>query len=228
LLSAISHDLRTPLATIIGSASTLVEDSGQLQFQDKLELGQAILGEAERMSSLVNNILEMARLDAGVLDLNKQWHPIEEIIGTVLTLMQKQLVDRQVKVKLPSGIPMLFADSVMIEQVLINLLENAVRYTPIGTGLEITADTSGHAVKISVSDHGPGIPKGQEERLFEKFYQTRHETAQSGVGLGLAICRAIIEVHGGKICAQNRKEGGAEFVFVLPVDHEPPLMEPEE
>ncbi len=225
LLSAISHDLRTPLATIIGSASTLAEDDGHLQARDKLDLSRAIVDEAERMSNLVNNILDMARLDAGVLDLNKQWHPLEEIIGTVLTIMQKQLTGRPVKVKLPPGIPMLFADSVMIEQVLINLLENAVRYTPPGSALEITAETNERSVTITVADNGPGIPKGQEERLFEKFYQTRHEAAQSGVGLGLAICRAIIEVHGGSISARNRPGGGAEFSFVLPHDQPPPVLE---
>lgn len=228
LLSAISHDLRTPLATIIGSASALVEDHGQLQLQDKLVLGRGILDEAERMSNLVNNILDMARLEAGVLELNKQWYPLEEIIGTVLNLLHHQLNGREVKVKLPKGIPMILADSVMIEQVLINLLENAVRYTPAGSQLEIYAKTNESSVEIAIADHGPGIPKGQEDRLFEKFYQTRHETAQSGVGLGLAICRAIIEVHGGRIYAQNRPEGGAVFIFTLPLDHAPPTVEAEE
>ncbi len=227
LLSAISHDLRTPLSTIIGSASTLAEDNGHLQPQDQLDLSRAIIDEAERMSNLVNNILDMAKLDSGALELNKQWHPVEEIIGTVLTLMQKQLVGRPVKVSLSPGMPMVFADSVMIEQVLINLLENAARYTPPGTGLEIIADLSPQAVTISVADHGPGIPKGKEERLFEKFYQTRHESAQSGVGLGLAICRAIVEFHGGKIYAQNRQGGGALFTFVLPIEQLPPTIEPE-
>ncbi|MDD4915962.1 MAG: sensor histidine kinase KdpD [Methylococcales bacterium] len=225
LLSAISHDLRTPLATIIGSASTLAENNGQLPPPDRLDLCRAIIDEAERMSSLINNILDMARLDAGALELNRQWHPVEEIIGTVLTLLQKKLADRQVRVNLPPGIPMLYADSVMIEQVLINLLENAARYTPPGSPLEINTEVAKRAVKITVADHGPGIPKGQEERLFEKFYQTRHEAAQSGVGLGLAICRAIVQVHGGKIYARNRQTGGAEFTFVLPIDQPPPVIE---
>jgi two-component system sensor histidine kinase KdpD len=225
LLSAISHDLRTPLATIIGSASTLAEDDGHLQLQDKLDLSRAIVDEAERMSSLVNNILDMARLDAGVLELKKEWHPVEEIIGTALTLLQKPLQGRPVQVKLPPGIPMVYADAVMLEQVIINLLENALRYTPAGSPLEITAEASEQAVSIAVADHGPGIPPGQEERLFEKFYQTRHESAQSGVGLGLAICRAIIKVHGGNIHARNRDEGGAEFIFVLPVDQPAPVLE---
>jgi two-component system sensor histidine kinase KdpD len=228
LLSAISHDLRTPLATIIGSASTLLEGEGRLQTQDKLDLSRVIVDEAERMSNLINNILDMARLDAGVVELNKQWHPVEEIIGTVLTRLQKHLLDRAVKVKLPAGIPMIFVDAVMIEQVLINLLENAIRYTPEGSDLEITADMTETAVEIKVADHGAGIPKGREDNLFEKFYQARHEAAQSGVGLGLAICRAIIEAHGGKIYAQNRLGGGAVFTFILPIDQSPPVMELEE
>jgi len=228
LLSAISHDLRTPLATIIGSASVIVQDNGELKPQDRLELGQGIVDEAERMSNLVNNILDMARLEAGVMELNKQWHPLEEIIGTVLTRLHKPLNGRPVKVKLPDGIPIVLVDAVMIEQVLINLLENALRYTPAGSGLEITAETNDAGMEIAVADHGPGIPKGQEERLFEKFYQARHETAQSGVGLGLAICRAIVEVHGGRIAAHNRTEGGAVFVITLPLDQAPPTLEPEE
>ena len=228
LLSAISHDLRTPLATIIGSASAIVQDKGELKPQDRLALGQGIVDEAERMSNLVNNILDMARLEAGVLELNKQWYPLEEIIGTVLTVLHKQLADRVVKVKLPQGIPMILVDAVMIEQVLINLLENASRYTPPGSELEIVADIRESEVEIAVADHGPGIPKGLEERLFEKFYQTRHETAQSGVGLGLAICRAIVEVHGGSIFARNRAEGGAVFVITLPLDQTPPSVEQEE
>jgi two-component system sensor histidine kinase KdpD len=228
LLSAISHDLRTPLATIIGSASTLVEGEHHLQPEDKAELSRAIIEEAERMSNLVNNILDMARLDAGAVELNKQWHPVEEIIGTVLTRLQKHLSDRPVKVKMPPGMPMIFADAVLIEQVLINLLENAARYTPAGSDLEISVETRPDAVEIAVADRGPGIPKGREDRLFEKFYQTRHEAAQSGVGLGLAICRAIVEVHGGSIRAQNRPGGGAVFTFALPIDQPPPVMEPEE
>jgi two-component system sensor histidine kinase KdpD len=187
-----------------------------------------IVDEAERMSNLINNILDMARLDAGVVELNKQWHPLEEIIGTVLTRLHKHLEGRPVKVKLPEGIPMVFVDAVMIEQVLINLLENAVRYTPEGSQLDITAEMSTHAVEIAVADYGAGIPKGREEHLFEKFYQARHEAAQSGVGLGLAICRAIVEAHGGRINAQNRPEGGAVFTFVLPINQSPPVMELEE
>jgi two-component system sensor histidine kinase KdpD len=227
LLSSISHDLRTPLATIVGSASTLVEESNTLQEADKLELSRAIYDEAQRMSSLINNILDMARLDAGAVELNKQWYPMEEIVGVVLTRLQKRLAERTVTVKLPAGIPLIYVDAVMIEQVLINLLENALRYTPAGSALEILAEVMTGGVEISVADHGVGIPTGSEKKLFEKFYQLKHEAAQSGVGLGLAICRAIVEAHGGKIQVHNRSTGGAIFSFFIPLDEQPPVLEEE-
>jgi two-component system sensor histidine kinase KdpD len=228
LLSSISHDLRTPLATIVGSASALVEEDNALKAEDKLELSRAIYDEAQRMSSLVNNILDMARFDAGAVALNKQWYPLDEIIGTVLTRLQKRLGGRPISVKLPPGIPMIYVDAVMMEQVIMNLLENTLRYTPEGSPVEIMAEVSSDAVEFSVADRGPGIPEGSESHLFEKFYRVRHEAAQSGVGLGLAICKAIVEAHGGNIQAQNRLTGGAIFSFMIPLDHEPPLMGPEE
>jgi two-component system sensor histidine kinase KdpD len=180
------------------------------------------------MSNLVNNILDMARLDAGAVQLNKQWYPLDEIIGVVLTRLQKRLEDRLVTVKLPTGIPLVYVDAVMIEQVLINLLENAIRYTPAGSPLEIFAETTQAGMEISVVDHGSGIPKGSENKLFEKFYRVQREAAQSGVGLGLTICRAIIEAHGGSIQAQNGATGGAVFLIIIPVEHTPPVMEQEE
>jgi two-component system, OmpR family, sensor histidine kinase KdpD len=224
LLSSISHDLRTPLATIVGSASALVDEDANISRQDKLELSHAIYAEALRMSNLVNNILDMARLDAGVVELNKQWHPVEEIVGTVLTRLHKHLESRPVKVSLPPGLPMIYADSVMIEQVLINLLENALRYTPDRSALEIIVETSSEAVYISLADRGPGLPPGQENRLFEKFTRARHEAAQSGVGLGLAICRAIAAAHGGAMTASNRPNGGAIFTLQLPLEQAPPAL----
>ena len=225
LLSSISHDLRTPLATIVGSASTLVEEDGTLADKEKHDLSCAIYDEAQRMSSLINNILDMARLDAGAIQLNKEWYPLEEIIGVVLNRLQKHLEDRQVTVKLPVGIPLIFVDTVMIEQVLMNLLENALRYTPEKSPISITAESHLSAMKISVADKGVGIPKGSEDKLFEKFYRVKNEAAQSGVGLGLAICRAIIEAHGGTISAKNLLTGGAVFSFVIPVDKAAPVLE---
>ena len=176
------------------------------------------------MSSLVNNILEMARLDAGAVELNKQWYPLDEIIGIVLTRLQKRLADRQVSVKLPPGIAMVFVDAVMIEQVLVNLLENALRYTPDGSPLDIMATSAAGTVDIAVADQGFGLPPGDENKVFEKFYRVRKEAAQSGVGLGLAICKAIIEAHGGCIRASNRPSGGALFLFSIPQPDTPPTL----
>lgn len=228
LLSSISHDLRTPLATIVGSASTLAEGDDALGPEDRQELSRAIFDEALRMSSLVNNILDMARLDAGMVQLNRQWYPLDEIIGSVLTRLQRRLEGRPVSVKLPPGSPLVHVDSVMIEQVLVNLLENAARYTPEGSPIEISAEVGSLTVSISVADRGRGIPKGQEDLLFEKFYRVQGERAQSGVGLGLAICRAIVEAHGGHISAKNRAIGGALFSFVVPFEQSPPSVDFEE
>jgi two-component system, OmpR family, sensor histidine kinase KdpD len=227
LLSAISHDLRTPLATIIGSATALTEDQGCLQDEDKFDLGKAIVDEAERMSTLINNILDMARLDSGVIRLNKQWHPLEEIIGPVLGRLEKQLSGHSVKVNVPLGVALIYADGVLLEQVLTNLLENAIRYTPPDSRITITGEIFSDEARIAVADNGPGLPPGQEGQLFEKFYRVQSEGAQSGVGLGLAICKAIIEGHGGKISARTLPEGGACFEFMLPIKGQPPAIQDE-
>jgi two-component system, OmpR family, sensor histidine kinase KdpD len=227
LLSAISHDLRTPLSSIVGASSSLVEDAGRLDPRAQRELAQTIYDEAQRMATLANNILDMARLDTGAIQLNRDWVPVEEIVGGVLTRLQRRVEGRPVDVRLPRDLPMVKVDAVMIEQVLANLLENAVKYTPAGSVLEIEATAAPGEVVVSVADRGPGIPQGLEERLFDKFYRAVPERAQSGVGLGLTICRAIVEAHRGRIWAENRPGGGAAFRFALPLDETPPELAPE-
>lgn len=222
LLSAISHDLRTPLASIVGAASTLVEEDAHLTPLDRQELNLTIYDEALRMSNLANNILDMARLDGGQASLNRQWYPLDEIIGGALTRMHKQLEWRVVNTKLPDGLCLVRLDAVLIEQVLINLLENACKYTPQGSPIDIIAEFSAHMLKVTVADLGPGIPAGAEEKLFDKFYRVHREGTQSGVGLGLAICKAIVIAHGGVIGACNRQDGGAQFFFLLPLDEASP------
>ena len=224
LLSAISHDLRTPLASIVGSASTLVEEDALLTTLDRQELSLTIYDEALRMSNLANNILDMARIEGGQASLNRQWYPLDEIIGGALTRMLKRLKGRSVNTKLPNGLCMVCLDAVMIEQVLINLLENACKYTPVGSPIDITADLSTQMLKVTVADRGPGIPSGAEEKLFDKFYQVHREATQSGVGLGLAICKAIVIAHGGVMGASNRQGGGAQFFFLLPIDDAAPQV----
>ncbi len=224
LLSAISHDLRTPLASIVGAASTLVEEDVLLTALDRQELSLTIYDEALRMSNLANNILDMARIDGGQASLNRQWYPLDEIIGGALTRIHKRLKGRSVNTKLPDGLCMVRLDAVLIEQVLINLLENACKYTPAGSPIDITANFSAHMLKVTIADHGPGIPPGAEEKLFDKFYQVHREGTQSGVGLGLAICKAIVIAHGGVMGAMNRQGGGAQFFFLLPVDEAAPQV----
>jgi two-component system sensor histidine kinase KdpD len=225
LLSAISHDLRTPLASIVGAASTLVEQESKLSSADRQELSKAIYDEAQRMSNLANNILDMARLDAGKAPINRQWYPLDEIIGGALTRLQSKLAHRQVHSKRPDGLCMVRLDAVLIEQVLVNLLENACKYTPPESPIDIFAEISAHTLKITVADRGPGIPPGEEEKLFDKFYRLQREGMRSGVGLGLAICRAIVIAHGGVIGASNRDGGGALFFFILPIDEALPSID---
>jgi two-component system sensor histidine kinase KdpD len=227
LLSAISHDLRTPLAAIVGASSSLIRDDDKLDDHARRELGQAIYDEAIRMAGLANNLLDMARLQAGSIVLNRQWQPLEEVIGGALAGLTARLVNHSVTVKLPRDLPLVEIDSLLIERVFANLLENAVKYTPSGTAIEITAATEQRELVVTVADHGHGIPVGEEKRIFEKFHRVDSEGNQGGAGLGLAICRSIVEVHGGRIWVDNLSTGGAAFHFALPLT-EPPLIEQEE
>ena len=228
LLAGISHDLRTPLSTIVGAASSLAEEPERLSPDAQRELARTIYDEGQRMATLANNILDMARLDAGAVTLKLDWVPLEEIVGGVLTRLRARLERRPVRIDLPKDAPLVRLDAVLIEQVLVNLVENALKYTPAGTAIDISAKFVPDAVTVTVADEGPGIPPGLEEKLFDKFYRASPERAQSGVGLGLTICRAIVEAHGGTIRAENRSPHGAVFRFTLPRDEAPPALESED
>lgn len=218
LLSAISHDFRTPLATIIGSASTL-RDSGPERLDDsqRATLLDTLLHEAERMNRLIGNLLDLTKLSEGHVELRRDWFALDELIGAVLGRLQGLLARHPVTLRVPDDLPLLRGDEVMIEQVLTNLFENVARHTPPGTAAEFTARVTDESIEISLRDHGPGFPAGEETRVFEKFHQARPEGAQSGFGLGLAISKAIVEAHGGTISAANAPGGGAEFRFTLPL-----------
>jgi two-component system sensor histidine kinase KdpD len=220
LLSAISHDLRTPLASLVGLADTLDLTSPAPTAQQRL-ISQAIRASALRMSALVGNLLDMARLEAGAVQLNRQWQPLEEVVGSALLACEAQLAQRGVHVHLSPDLPLLHLDAVLIERVLANLLENAVKYTPEGSDIDIGAKPCSDHVMITMDDHGPGLPPGKEEAIFEKFERGNKESATPGVGLGLAICRAIVQAHGGAISGANRAGGGARFTITLPRGHPP-------
>jgi two-component system sensor histidine kinase KdpD len=223
LLSAISHDLRTPLAALVGLAESMALTQPPPTGQ-QAEIATSIREEALRMNSLVNNLLDMARLQSGAVKLNRQWQPLEEVVGSALNAVRMALAHHRVSVKLADDLPLLELDAVLIERVLSNLLENAAKYTPRGSMIEIGASQIGGDVDVWVADNGPGLPTGKEEEIFEKFARGQKESATPGVGLGLAICRAIVEAHGGKIHAENRQAGGARFVFSLPRG-KPPVVD---
>jgi two-component system sensor histidine kinase KdpD len=220
LLAALSHDLRTPLASVIGLAESLALTTPPLSAAQN-ESARAIADEARRMGALVNNLLEMARIESGDVKLRRHWLPFEEIVGTALKSAQAALARHPVTVDLPPDLPLVELDATLIERVLYNLLENAAKYTPDGTHIGIAAEVAGGNLLVTVSDEGPGIPAGAQELIFEKFTRGAHESSTPGVGLGLAISRAIVDAHHGAIHAANGPSGGARFSFTLPLGNAP-------
>jgi two-component system sensor histidine kinase KdpD len=221
LLSAISHDLRTPLTALVGLTDALEMLDAPLTSEQK-EIAVLLREKALKMSSQVSNLLDMARLQSGVVQLNKQWFLMEEAIGAAIKAVESASEGRHVTVTLPPDLPLLNFDAVLIERVFINLLENAYKYTPKNSSVSIGASVaSPQSVEIWVQDNGPGLPRGKEEDIFRKFERGNKEGAISGVGLGLTICRAIIEAHGGKITGKTMDGGGARFTFSLPRGNPP-------
>jgi two-component system, OmpR family, sensor histidine kinase KdpD len=226
LLAALSHDLRTPLTVLMGLAESLARSTPKLS-SEQLESAQAIQDEAHRMSTLVSNLLDMARIESGEVTLNLQWQPFEEVVGAALDAARGMLQRHSVVVQVPRDLPLVKFDAVLIERVLVNLFENVSKYTPPGSTVTLSAQVAGDELSVSVADDGPGLPAGQEEAVFQKFTRGERESSTPGVGLGLAICRAIIESHQGKITAAARAGGGAIFTFTLPLGLPPPALEPE-
>jgi two-component system sensor histidine kinase KdpD len=221
LLSSVSHDLRTPIGTVLGTATTMLDAGDTLGPEERSELTATIRDEAARLAHLVENLLEMTRVEAGGLEVHKEWVPIEELVGAVLNRFESSLEKRDVRISVPSEL-LAPVDPVLFEQVLVNLIENALKHTPPESPIEISAKSEDGFVAIEVADRGPGLPKGSEASIFEKF--VRGEGRGRGVGLGLAICRGIVQVHGGTIEAKNRAGGGASFRVTLPLEGDPPRL----
>jgi two-component system sensor histidine kinase KdpD len=224
LLSSVSHDLRTPLTVILGSASSLLEGETSLDSPTKTDLTQTIYEEAKRLDRLVHNLLEMSRLQSGQTKLNLEWHVLEEVVGCALAQLDPLLYHHPVVIQLPADLPLVRIDALLMERVFFNLLENAVKYTPEETPVEISGWITQQELMLEVADRGPGLAPGDEELVFEKFYQASVGSAR-GVGLGLTICRSIIEAHGGRIWAANRPGGGSTFRFTLPLEEGAPLLD---
>ncbi len=230
LLSALSHDLRTPLAALQGLAETLsatladeapAAATAQRQAQ-ALDAARAIEQQSLRINAMVHNLLDMARLQSGALKLNRQWQPIDEVVGSSLALMGSALARHRVVLDVPASLPLVEVDAALLERVLANLLENAAKYTPPGSEVRVVARARQEELWLSVEDNGPGLPAGREELLFEKFTRGHSESHLPGVGLGLAISRAIMQAHGGRIWAERAgPSGGARFSLAVPLGTPP-------
>ncbi len=217
LLASISHDLRTPLAVIAGAASTLARHGPALATGDRHALALSIEAQAHEMSNLISNVLDLMRLEAGRVELRRDTHSVEDLVGSALNRLEPRLHHHPVTIDLPDDLPGVSVDPTLVTQVLTNLLDNAVKYTPAGTRIRIGAMTDASRVRVVVEDEGPGLPAGDPRLLFDKFQRGHEESAIVGAGLGLAICRAIVDAHGGEITAGRGSRGGARFEFTLPV-----------
>jgi len=217
LLSSVSHDLRTPLAAITGAASGLLVEpppAPELRF----ELASTVLDEAQRLNRLVGNLLDMTRLEAGTLEPKRDWHSLEELIGSAIARVEGYARGCRFAAEVAPELPLVPIDAVLVEQALVNLLENAVRHGGAGV-VRVAARRDGSQALVEVTDEGPGLPADGEERVFDKFYRA---AGGPGAGLGLAIARAIVTAYGGRIWAENLTPRGAAFRFTLPLGDAPP------
>jgi two-component system sensor histidine kinase KdpD len=219
LLSSVSHDLRTPLTVMRGAATALADQN--LAPATRKELTLALVEETERLDRLITNLLDVTRLESGSVRIAKEWQSLEEVVGAAFNRMEARLKGRPVTIAVPADLVAPF-DGVLVEQALVNLLENAAKYTSDGTPIDVTASQVDGDVVVEVSDRGPGVPEAERDRIFDKFHRGPSDRTKGGVGLGLTICRAIVTTHGGRIWVEDRPGGGASFKFSLPLEGEPP------
>jgi two-component system sensor histidine kinase KdpD len=220
LLSSVSHDLRTPLGTITGATTTLLDPGPQARPEDQRLLLLTIHQEACRLERLVNNLLDLTKLEGGRVQLKKEWVPLEEVVGSAVSHLEEQLGDRPLRLRIEEAwVPL---DPVLIEQALVNLLDNALKFSPPGSPLEIRGWVAEGWAQLRVADEGPGFGAGEEERVFEKLVRGSRSPSVPGAGLGLAICRGIAQAHGGTIRASAAPGGGAQVTLALPIEGTPP------
>jgi len=217
LLNSISHDLRTPLVSITGALSSLDAEGATLEHATQRSLIETAKEEAERLNRLVGNLLDMTRIEAGVMKVVKEPGDLQEVIGAALEQVGRRLDDRPVVIEVPDDMPLIPMDFVLIVQVLTNLLDNALKYSAKGTPIEIKARQTDSQIEIQVADQGVGIPPEDLARVFDKFYRVQRPDSVTGTGLGLSICKGIIEAHDGHIGAENRVAGGLIVTLTLPL-----------
>ena len=218
LLASISHDLRTPLSVIAGAGSALAQHGSALDEQTRVNLARSVETKAREMSELVSNVLDLMRFESGHIVLRRDWQTLDDLVGAALVNLESKLAGHSVELRIPADLPPVHVDATLIVQVFSNLFDNIAKYTPPGTRVYVTAMVDGIFVRVLVEDEGPGLPVGNPERLFDKFQRGNDEGTVVGVGLGLAICQAIIRAHGGEIEAHRREGGGARFELTLPAE----------
>jgi two-component system sensor histidine kinase KdpD len=227
LLSALSHDLKAPLTALVGASTVLCED--RIEAPERKVFARMVADEATRLDRLVSNLLELTRLESGSVNVKRTPQAIDEVIGAVVCRLEGPLRDRRVRTNVPESIPLVACDPVLLHQVILNLLENVIRYTPAGSPVDISVRLERESILVEVADEGPGVTPGDEARVFERLYRGADPSkGDGGVGLGLTICNAIVAAHGGRIWLENRAERGAVVRFTLPVGpavalHAPPL-----
>lgn len=226
ILDSVSHELRTPLATIIGSATGLIENDELFSPADRMELLETIRGGAMRMNRLVQNLLGMVRLESGMLTLRREWCDVQDLVGVSIAQIRDLLGRRKLNISIPDDLPMLQGDEVLLEQMLGNILGNAIKYGPEGSEIGISAEADGRRLTLKISDEGPGLTPGEETRIFEKFYRSGATQHVSGTGLGLAICKGVVDLHGGDIEAESRQDGrtGTIVTVSLPLPEASPAQ----
>ena len=218
LLNSISHELRTPLSSIMGSSSTLLDAGSLYSEEERRELLENINEGSNRMNLILSNLLDTARIESGMLKLKEDWCDIEDIVGSALRHLSEQTVGRHIDIKIPEDVPLVRGDCVLLGQVMINLIDNALKYSLPDSGVDINAYVLHDELTVAVADQGIGIPTEDLTKVFDKFYRIQHDKINiPGTGLGLAICKSIVEAHGGRIQAENRSGGGAIFSFSIPL-----------
>ena len=217
LLNSISHDLRTPLVSVTGVLYSLKEEGSHLSDQARRELLDSACSEAERLNRFVGNLLDMTRIEAGAIRLNVELCDVQDLVGCALAAVKQRIGNRSIEIRLSDDLPLVSMDHVLMTQVLVNLLDNADKYAPVESAIEVSATTDNGRFALEVSDRGPGVPEHDLKRVFDKFYRIPIPEGAGGTGLGLSICKGIAEAHGGRISAENRTGGGLRIVIVLPL-----------
>jgi two-component system sensor histidine kinase KdpD len=217
LLNSISHDLKTPLSSVTGSLSALLDDDAGLDDATRKELLETAFTESDRLNQLVGNLLDMTRMEAGALKINRKACELRDVLGVTLEQLKENIGARNIRIDIPKDFPEISVDFLFMMKVFFNIIDNALKYSPLDTPIDIKATAFKDKVRIEVKDWGIGIPQGDLKRVFEKFYRVERPQQIRGTGLGLSICRGIIEAHGGQISAENNPDRGTTFIITLPL-----------